>query len=218
LHPICKHRPAADGTVAVVKGGLDTAEEVGGVSIYDNGIARPNGLCGFGQFGQSGCNTVNLQQYNSIQWNANASVMFAANTYDTGEDFYTIPVTASGFGMVTDYAGLAGGFGPAIHLDRVTGYVYDDDGTIIDPVAGSQNRKIRRFWADGARWFAWKGLFPHTDPHEFWDIHSDVVRYTQVHADRNGYDLERCGNSKPFHSLGVQWARILNKGLKWNYG
>jgi len=129
--------PVSDGTVAVVRSvsGVSPSEE-GGVVIYDDATARVNGLCGF-MGGCTGTPNGNGDLFNSIQWNANASVMFAANGEDTGFDFYTIPVTASGFGKVTDYGGLAGGFGESIHFDRVTKLVYDDNGSIIDPVAGA---------------------------------------------------------------------------------
>jgi hypothetical protein len=135
--------PASDGTVAVVRGVTNVSPtEEGGVLIYDDTAARPNVLCGFIQ---SGCPS-NGELYDSIQWNADASAMFAANNEDTGFDFYTMPVTASGFGTVTDHSGLAGGFYNSIHFDRLTKYVYDDSGEIIDPVAGT---KAGTFGASG---------------------------------------------------------------------
>ena len=42
---------------------------------------------------------------------------FAVNNEDTGFDFYTVPVSSSGFGLAKDYGGLAGGFGSNIHFD-----------------------------------------------------------------------------------------------------
>ncbi len=127
--------PVADGTVAVVRGlpSLDPEEE-GGVIIYDQGVARANPLCGFIQ---SGCTGTGGDLFDSIQWNSAATEMYAANNEDTGFDFYTIPVTSAGFGTVTDYPGLVGGFGSNIHYDATTGYVYDDDGVVINPSAGS---------------------------------------------------------------------------------
>jgi uncharacterized protein (TIGR03437 family) len=127
--------PVSDETVAVVRSvnGTSPAEE-GGVVIYDNAVARPNPLCGFIQ---PGCTSSGGELFDSIQWNADATLMFAANNEDTGFDFYTIPVTSSGFGKVTDYGGLVAGFGSNIHFDRVTKYVYDDNGSIIDPLAGT---------------------------------------------------------------------------------
>ena len=120
----------ADGTVAVVRNvrGLSPAEE-GGVVIYDDGIARPDVLCGFVE--PTCVSNVFAPLYDSIQWNVDASQMFAANTEDSLSDFYTVPVSANGFGLVKDYSGLDAGFGSDIHFDPVSGYVYDDDGGVI---------------------------------------------------------------------------------------
>ena len=72
-----------------------------------------------------------------IQWNADASQMFAINTEDTGFDFYTVPVSAMGFGKVVDYGGVGEGFGGTIHFEPTTGYVYQDYGRVINPANGS---------------------------------------------------------------------------------
>ena len=129
--------PVSDGTVAVVRGVPTsvTPSEQGGVVIYDDATARHNAVCGFIQIGCTG--STGEWIFGSIQWNADASVMFAANNETSGFDFYTVPVTALGFGKVTDYPGLASGFYARIHFDRVTTYVYEDYGSIVDPVAGT---------------------------------------------------------------------------------
>lgn len=131
--------PASDRAVAVVRSvtGVSPSEE-GGVVIYDDATPRPNVLCGFIQAGCSGSGSL----YNSIQWNATGAAMYAANNEDTGFDFYAIPVDSSGFGKATDYPGLVSGFGTSIHFDKVTGYVFADNGIIIDPVAGAIVGKI----------------------------------------------------------------------------
>ncbi|MGD1071163.1 MAG: IPT/TIG domain-containing protein [Bryobacteraceae bacterium] len=127
--------PASDETVAVVRGVTsESPAEEGGVVIYDNATARPNALCGFIQ---SGCTGSGGDLFDSIQWNANATTMYAANNEDTGFDFYSIPVTASGFGKVTDLGALVGGFGVSIHYDPATGYIYEDSGQIVNPAAGA---------------------------------------------------------------------------------
>jgi hypothetical protein len=126
--------PNADGTVAVGRGTPGTSpEQEGGVVIYDNGAARPNTLCGFIQSGCMGTSGL----YDSIQWNSDATEMFAANYEDTGFDFYTAPINSSGFGTVTDYSDLVPGFFEFIHYDATTNRVYDDDGVIIDPASGT---------------------------------------------------------------------------------
>jgi hypothetical protein len=128
--------PLSDGTVAVVRGAAGfSTEELGGVLIYDDGIARPDILCGFSL---PTCPSPSIAFYGSIQWNPDGSEMYAANNEDSNFDFYTIPVSASGFGSVTDYPGLLPGFGDRIHYDTVTKYVYDDDGVVVDPITGIQ--------------------------------------------------------------------------------
>jgi hypothetical protein len=127
--------PSADATVAVVRGTPSySPEEEGGVLIYDDGTQRPDVLCGWIE---SGCPNVGTGLYDSIQWSSDGSEMFAANYEDTAFDFYTIPVTAAGLGTPTDYPGLVPGFFFFIHYDSSTGYVYDDDGGIINPATGT---------------------------------------------------------------------------------
>lgn len=125
----------SDSTVAVVRGAPDySPEEEGGVVIYDNGTALPDVLCGWIQ---NNCPNPNTGLYDSIQWNSNGTEMFAANYEDTAFDFYTVQVTSSGFGAVTDYPGLVPGFYCHIHYDPPTGYIYDDDGEVVNPGNGT---------------------------------------------------------------------------------
>lgn len=129
--------PNSDDTVAVVRGVPNTSpEEEGGVLIYDDATVRPNVLCGWIQIPACANPSYPTGLYDSIQWNADGSDMYIANYEDTAFDFYSVPVTASGFGTVTDYAGLVPGFFALIHYDATTKYVYDEDGEVIDPNAG----------------------------------------------------------------------------------
>jgi len=126
--------PNSDSLVAVVRGTPEySPEEEGGVVIYNNGSALPNVLCGWIQYD---CPNPNTGLYDSIQWNSAGTQMFAANNEDTAFDFYTIQVTSSGFGTVTDYPGDFSCFGCLIHYDATTGYVYDDDGQVVNPSNG----------------------------------------------------------------------------------
>jgi len=126
--------PNSDDTVAVVRGTpASSPAKVGGAIIYQNGTALPDVLCGFGAL--NCLNTSDL--FDTIQWKSDATQMYAANDETTGFDFYTISVTPPGFGAVTDYPGLLPGFYLRIHYDVTTGYVYDDDGYVVDPSSGT---------------------------------------------------------------------------------
>lgn len=133
--------PAADGTVAFVLGAPGySPEEEGGVHIYDDSTPRANGLCGWIQSGCTGPGAGQL--FDSIQWSPAADQMYMLNNEDTGFDYYAAPVTASGFGTVTDYGGLAGGFGDILHYDATTNLLYTDYGVVIDPSTGLKAGQI----------------------------------------------------------------------------
>jgi hypothetical protein len=131
--------PNADETVAVVRGNPGySPQEEGGVLIYDNATSRPNVLCGWIEI--PACpskNNVTAALYDSIQWNANGTEMYAANNEDTSFDFYSVVVNASGFGAITDDRGLVQGFNGSIHFDPTTHLVYDDNGVVINPAKGT---------------------------------------------------------------------------------
>jgi hypothetical protein len=128
--------PVSDGTVAVVRGTPGTSpEEEGGVMIFDDSVQRPNVLCGWIEFG---CNGQGADLFDSIQWNSTATAMYALNSEDTAFNFYSIPVTSSGFGTVKDYGSLAGGFYDALHYDAPTNLLYTNDGVVINPSTGTK--------------------------------------------------------------------------------
>jgi hypothetical protein len=133
----------ADGTVAVVRSTVGAVwGGGGGVVIYDNSVARPDVLCGWDE---TGCPRVS-GAYDSIQWNSDGSQMFVAGRDDFNDDFYTIPVSSSGFGQIIGYGGLAELIGPELYYDPTTKYVYDDIGSVIDP---SQGTMVGNFNASG---------------------------------------------------------------------
>jgi hypothetical protein len=68
--------------------------------------------------------------------------MYMLNNEDTGFDFYSAPVTDAGFGTVTDYGALAGGFGDMLHYDVTTSLLYTDYGVVINPTTGTKAGQI----------------------------------------------------------------------------
>ena len=126
--------PDSDETVAVVRGAPGRSpEEEGGVLIFDNATSRATVLCGWAE---SGCPNTYSGLYDSIQWNAVATEIFAAKTESSTYDFYSAPVTPAGFGTVTTYSGLISGIGASIHFDSTTRLIYDDGGNVINPNTG----------------------------------------------------------------------------------
>jgi len=119
--------PGAPHTTAVSKGLYLNPAAQGGITIYDDSTARP--------ISTIGCGT-SEQCYASIQWGADATELYGANSETTGYDFYTLTVNSSGVVLKQDYPGLWWNPG-RIHFDRGSGLVYSDDGFhAVDPSTG----------------------------------------------------------------------------------
>ncbi len=119
--------PGAPHTVAISKGFLNLdPHTIGGVSIYDDSTPRPTSVPGSGS-GNS---------YDSLQWGADASTLYASCTEIDTFDFYALDVSSSGVALKQDYPGVFWNPG-RIHYDRSNGLVYSDDGYhAINPVTG----------------------------------------------------------------------------------
>ena len=122
--------PGAPHTTAVSLGSRGVSPQaIGGITIFDDATARPVRVPGFQGTG-------NL--FDSIQWGPDATTMSAANGDDTGFDFYTLGVNASGITLTHDFPSTFGSFGNQIHFDHGTKLVYSNDGHALDPVTGLQ--------------------------------------------------------------------------------
>ena len=75
--------------------------------------------------------------FDSLQWGADNTMLYAANSEDTAFDFYTLAVNAMGVSLSHDYPSVFDSFGNKIHFDKATGLIYADDGQVIDPSNGS---------------------------------------------------------------------------------
>ena len=105
-------------------------EALGGVTIFDDATERPTVAKGFGPGGGGGV------LYDSIQWGADATSLFAANYEDSAFDFYTLSVTSSGVSLASDFPNTFSSFSNKIHFDPGTKLVYSDDGHVVDPATG----------------------------------------------------------------------------------
>lgn len=122
--------PAAPHTTAVTLGLPDTfPAAIGGIVIYDDATPRPNPAPGFGP---------TLHLFDSLQWGADATALYAANNENTGLDFYTLSVNSTGIVFDNDFFEEFTQFGIRIHFDPGTKLVYADDGLAVDPSTGFQ--------------------------------------------------------------------------------
>ncbi|HWA93337.1 MAG TPA: IPT/TIG domain-containing protein [Terracidiphilus sp.] len=106
----------------------------GNVTLYDDGIARA----------QTGAGSYD----DDLAWGANNTQLYAASPTPAQWLFDTFDVTTSGL-TFTQRLGITGPApteGARIHFDMTTGYLYDDSGTVYDPVT---NTTVGNFNASG---------------------------------------------------------------------
>jgi YVTN family beta-propeller protein len=121
--------PGAPRTSAISLGNVGFSPRAqGGIIIFDDAIARPTKAPGFGGGAGSGL-------FDSLQWGINDTQLFAANTDDSGFDFYSLSVTSTGVTLSQDFPGA--GDGSRIHFNAATNLVYCDNGRVINPSNGT---------------------------------------------------------------------------------
>jgi len=74
----------------------------------------------------------------SLQFGDTPSQLYAGDAESSGYNFYTLTVDASGVSLVTDVLNAFDSFFSRIHYSRDNHLIYDDDGTVFDPVAGKR--------------------------------------------------------------------------------
>lgn len=121
--------PGVPGTTAVSKGANVDPASQGGITIYDDSVARPNSSVGCGvPYGQCA---------DSIQWNSDGTQIYGANSDVTSFDFYTFAVSSSGITLQQDYPSVFWNEPGRIQYDSTNGLVYSDDGFhVINPATG----------------------------------------------------------------------------------
>ena len=126
--------PVSPQTVAIIRGvaGL-SPKEMGGISIYDNGIPRATSVPG----AMNGVGPIDF-----IRWNPNGEFIYGIDTEDSGyyADFYVLSATSTGVQLAHDYQSVAsatGNFGAGVHYDATTGYVYANVGQVLNPSTGA---------------------------------------------------------------------------------
>ncbi len=101
--------------------------EVGGISIYDDAVARPQSVPGFGP-GQG--------PIDSLVWNSNGLGLYGFDT-ETGTGLYAMSVSSAGVQLQTHTTADGTDFGNHLHFDSTTGYLYSDSGKVIDPATNA---------------------------------------------------------------------------------
>jgi hypothetical protein len=156
--------PGSPHTTAVTLGSSNATESAqGGVVIFDDAVARATTVPGYSASGHS---------FDSLQWGADATALYASNTETSGFDFYTMSVNSSGVTFNNDYPLSFGNYGARIHFDRGNGLIYSDTGQTINPLTGNP---LQQFFTDGA-------MAPDSSINRafYVDLDGDVMAYNQA--------------------------------------
>jgi hypothetical protein len=116
--------PALPHTTAVSRGTfLVSPAALGGMAIYDDSIRRPTVADSPGPL------------YDSLQWGSDTAI-YAINNESTSFDFYVLKANSNGVTLSKDYQSEFSTFYVRMHYDAGTGFVYTDDGYVINPANG----------------------------------------------------------------------------------
>jgi hypothetical protein len=156
--------PGSPHTTAVSLGSSNATESaLGGVVIFDDAVARATTAPGYSASGHL---------FDSIQWGAGATALYASNTETSGFDFYTLSVNSSGVTFDNDYPLSFAAYGARIHFDRGNGLVYSDTGQTINPLTGNP---LQQFFTDGP-------MVPDSSINRafYVDLNGDVMAYNEA--------------------------------------
>lgn len=106
-------------------GGGGSPADRGGLAIFDDSTERPTLAPGV------------FNSFDTVQWGADASTLFAANSSSTAFDFYTLAVNAAGVTVSHDFPNVFTSPVKRIHFEPSKNLVYADNGQIIDPATGT---------------------------------------------------------------------------------
>jgi hypothetical protein len=119
--------PGSSHSVAVSRG-VKTLGEIGGVLIYDDAVARPQSVPGFGP---------GPGPIDSLLWNPNGQSLYGIDTETSGSGLYIMSTSSTGVQLQTKTTATGVYSGNQLHFDSTTGYLYSNNGGVIDPATGA---------------------------------------------------------------------------------
>jgi hypothetical protein len=118
-------QPGAPHTVAVLRGQYSsTTPTSSDVAIFDDAVLRPTFVSSI------------VTIIDTIDWKADGSTLFGQDTLSTERSLYTFTVNSSGVTLAHQYGGAFRQSGVHLHSDPQTGYVYTDQGEVVDTSNG----------------------------------------------------------------------------------
>ncbi len=107
---------------------------IGGVTVYDDQIQRPNIVAGWAKAGND---------IDTLAWGKTDSILIGSSNDQSIQTDYLFTVASSGVSLRQSVVSNFNALGSDIHSDFGTGLVYSDDGNVADPstdnIVGSIN-------------------------------------------------------------------------------
>jgi hypothetical protein len=121
-------QPGSSHSVAIARG-IKTIfpREVGGILVYDDSVARPQSVPGFGP---------GYGPIDSLLWKPNGQSLYGIGTV-SGSTVYIMSVSSVGVQLQTQTSAAGLSLGNYLHFDSTTGNLYSDTGKVIDPATGA---------------------------------------------------------------------------------
>src|SRR4029079_6882884 len=114
--------PGTPGSVAISRRFSNLSPDHAGVAIFDNGVQRPT------------TTNVHVGTANRIEFSASPSLLYGANTQDTGLQLWRLSVTPEGVSFANRITGVQSEFGD---IEFEGGLLYHTIGRVFDPEAGT---------------------------------------------------------------------------------
>jgi hypothetical protein len=122
-------KPGSSHSIAVSRGvKAISPREVGGILIYDDAVARPQSVPGFGP---------GSWPIDSLVWNSNGQGLYGVDTEAGTNALYIMSVSSAGVQLQTQTTAAGSNLGNHVHFDSTTGYIYTDSGKVIDPATNA---------------------------------------------------------------------------------
>ena len=116
--------PISPHTAAIVLGQPPSTFDAGGITLYDDAVARPQSIP-----------ASSLGTIDSVVWNSNGQTLYTTEP-TVSSPLYILSVNSSGLQLQTTAPPSTTAAGD-LHFEPTTGYLYGDFGQVIDPATHS---------------------------------------------------------------------------------
>jgi hypothetical protein len=117
--------PGKPHTFAAILGNIANRANTTGTVLFDDATPRPNTI----QYTAADDST--------LAWGADATLLYANDGFTSGNDLFILSADSNGLTLKSDYGDMVPTYYGNIYFDSITGYIYSDDGRVVNPATAS---------------------------------------------------------------------------------